>query len=61
MKQLQFIKKNTLEWRKEWMPKILNLIDKNQYDPRVVVTKKVSWEDAEKAYLEEETKLVVVR
>jgi alcohol dehydrogenase len=46
---------------KEWMPKILNLIDKNEFDPGKVVTKKVSWEDAEKAYLEEETKLVVVR
>ena len=50
-----------MEWREGWMPKILNLIDKNQYGPEVVVTKKVSWEDAEKAYLEEETKLVVVR
>ncbi len=45
---------------REWMPKILQLIQEKNFDPGVVVTRKVSWKEASDAYLEEEPKLVVV-
>ncbi|WP_108976347.1 zinc-dependent alcohol dehydrogenase [Leptospira ryugenii] len=46
---------------REWMPKILDLVESGTYKPGPVVTKVVSWKDADRAYLEEETKLVVLR
>lgn len=45
---------------REWMPKILNLIDQRLYDPGLVVSRTVSWKEAPEAFLEEELKLVVV-
>jgi alcohol dehydrogenase len=45
----------------EWMPKILNEIEEKGFDPSNIITKIANWEDAQDAYLEEETKLVLSR
>jgi threonine dehydrogenase-like Zn-dependent dehydrogenase len=46
---------------REWIPKILHLIEEKGYDPSKIVTRTVNWSDAKEAYIEEETKLVIVR
>lgn len=46
---------------REWVPEILRLVEEKGYDPSPVVTKTASWKDAKEAFLEEETKLVIVR
>ncbi|MDX1957233.1 MAG: alcohol dehydrogenase catalytic domain-containing protein [Leptospiraceae bacterium] len=45
----------------EWMPKILHEIEENGFNPSNIVTKVANWDDAQDAYLEEETKLVLSR
>ncbi|EPG73347.1 alcohol dehydrogenase, catalytic domain, GroES-like family [Leptospira fainei serovar Hurstbridge str. BUT 6] len=46
---------------REWIPEILRLVEEEGFDPSKVTTKKASWKDAAEAFLEEETKLIVVR
>lgn len=46
---------------REWIPEILRLVEKEGFDPSKVTTKKAAWSDAAEAFLEEETKLIVVR
>ena len=46
---------------REWIPEILKLVEEDGYDPSSIVTSKASWVDAGEAYLEEGTKLVIVR
>ncbi len=46
---------------REWIPEILRLVEVNGYNPASVVTRTAKWDVAHEAYLEEETKLVIVR
>ncbi len=46
---------------REWIPQILNLVEEKGFDPAPIVTRTANWKDAKEAYLEEETKLVIVR
>lgn len=46
---------------REWIPEILRLVEEEGFDPSKVTTRKASWSEAADAFLEEETKLIVVR
>lgn len=46
---------------REWIPEILKLVEEEGFDPSKVTTRKASWSEAADAFLEEETKLIVVR
>jgi threonine dehydrogenase-like Zn-dependent dehydrogenase len=46
---------------REWIPEILQLVEMKGYDPSNIVTRTVKWDFANEAYLEEHTKLVIVR
>jgi threonine dehydrogenase-like Zn-dependent dehydrogenase len=46
---------------REWMPEILHLVEERGFDPTPIVTRTAGWKDAKDAYMEEETKLVIVR
>jgi threonine dehydrogenase-like Zn-dependent dehydrogenase len=46
---------------REWIPEILSLVEEKGFDPSPVVTRTATWEEAKDAYLEDETKLVIVR
>ncbi len=46
---------------REWIPEILYLVEEKGYDPSSIVTRTAKWDVAHEAYLEKETKLVIVR
>ncbi len=46
---------------REWIPEILRLVEVNGYNPSAVVTRVAKWDVAQEAYLDDETKLVIVR
>lgn len=46
---------------RETIPKILHLVEQDGFDPSGVVTKVANWKDAKDAFVEEETKLVLVQ
>ncbi|TGJ98847.1 alcohol dehydrogenase [Leptospira langatensis] len=45
---------------REWIPEILREVEAG-YDPSKVTTRKAAWSNAAEAFLEEETKLIIVR
>ncbi|TGK06445.1 alcohol dehydrogenase [Leptospira fletcheri] len=46
---------------REWIPEMLRLVEEEGFDPSKVTTRKAKWSEAAEAFLEEETKLVIVR